>query len=318
MALNSTDLFVVQSQSDKALYKLSLNDLQAAVEGGSGVNFRGTVDLLTAMAGQIDPDPAINGDMYIVEQDAPTINNTWTMADSVTSADENDRIIWDANDGNWILIAGGSNTGGTVVEVQGTDPIQVDMLSDATKPVVSIDQATTAADGSGAVERLAAPADVVHTNLSPSNTAVVTADLLQATNKILNDLSVSPGGVVSVSTDNTNLNSALTINPTSGAVKIEIATSTDAVFGVASVASSQDIIDGTAGGGAVVDASQLKAVSDSIPEEDDFGILTLVEGGADIVAGALEIQNTSGDVTIGVATGTFVPADFDSLPDINA
>ena len=47
MALNSTDLFVVQSQSDKALYKLSLNDLQAAVEGGSGVNFRGTVDLLT-------------------------------------------------------------------------------------------------------------------------------------------------------------------------------------------------------------------------------------------------------------------------------
>ena len=316
MALNSTDLFVVQSQSDKALYKLSLNDLQAAVEGGSGVNFRGTVDLLSAITGQIDPDPAVNGDMYIVEQDAATINNTWTMAGGVTSADENDRIIWDANDANWILIAGGSNTGGTVVEVQGTDPIQVDMASDATKPVVSIDQATTTENG--AVERLAAPADVVHTNLSPSNTAVVTADLLQATNKILNDLSVSPGGVVSVSTDNTNLNGALTINPTSGAVKIEIATSTDSVFGVASVASSQDIIDGTAGGGAVVDASQLKAVSDSIPEEDDFGILTLVEGGTGIVTGALEIQNTAGDVTIGVATGTFVPADFDSLPDINA
>ena len=316
MALNSTDLFVVQSQSDKALYKLSLNDLQAAVEGGSGVNFRGTVDLLSAITNQIDPDPAINGDMYIVEQDAPTINNTWTMADSVTSAEENDRIIWDANDANWILITGGSNTGGTVVEVQGTDPIQVDMASDATKPVVSIDQATTSGDG--AVERLAAPADVIHTNLSPSNTAVVTADLLQATNKILNDLSVSPGGVVSVSTDNTNLNSALTINPTSGAVKIEIATSTDAVFGVASVASSQDIIDGTAGGGAVVDASQLKAVSESIPEEADFGILTLVEGGTDIVADALEIQNTAGDVTIGVAADTFVPADFDSLPDINA
>ncbi len=316
MALNSTDLFVVQSQNDRQLYKLSLNDLQAAIEGGSGINFRGEVDLLVAMSGQINPEPAINGDMYVVSQDAPTINNTWTMANGVTSAEENDRIIWDSNDGAWILITGGSNTGGTVVEVQGTDPIQVDMASDPTKPVVSIDAATTT--GSGAVERLATAADVINTNLTPSDTAVVTADLLQATNAILNDLQVSPGGVTSVSTDNSNLNGALTISPTSGAVKIEIATATDSQFGVSSVASAQDITDGTAGGGAVVDASQLKAVSDSIPEESDFGVLTITEGGTDIVTGALEIQNTAGDVTMGVAAGIFVPADFDSLPDINA
>jgi len=316
MALNSTDLFVVQSQSDKALYKLSLNDLKASVEGGSGINFRGTVDLLIPLTGQINPDPAVNGDMYVVAQDAATINNTWTMAGGVTAADENDRVIWDENDANWILIAGGTNTGGTVVEVLGTDPIQVDMLSDATKPVVSIDDATLT--DAGAVERLAGPADVVHTNLTPSDTAVVTADLLQATNKILNDLQVSPGGVTSVSTDNTNLNAALTISPTSGAVKIEIATATDAQFGVGSVATAQDIIDGTAGGGALVDASQLKTVSESIPETADFGVLTIVEGGTDIVSGALKIQNTAGDVTIGVAESIFVPADFDSLPDINA
>ena len=316
MALNSTDLFVVQSQSDKALYKLSLNDLKASVEGGSGINFRGTVDLLQPLTGQINPDPAVNGDMYVVAQDAATINNTWTMAGSVTSADENDRVIWDDNDANWILIAGGTNTGGTIVEVQGTDPIQVDMVSDATKPVVSIDQANIT--DAGAVERLAGPADVVHTNLTPSDKAVVTADLLQATNKILNDLSVSPGGVVSVSTDNTNLNSALTITPTSGAVKIEIANASETEYGVASVADAADITAGTAGSGALVDAAQLKTVIDSIPEEDDFGILTLIEGGTDIVSGALEIQNTAGDVTIGVAENIFVPADFDSLPDINA
>ena len=316
MALNSTDLFVVQSQADSKLYKLSLNDLQAAVEGGSGINFRGQVNLLTAMSGQIDPDPAANGDLYIVEQDAPTINVTWSMEGGVTSANENDRIIWDGTAANWILVAGGSNTGGTLVEVQGTDPIQVDMLSDATKPVVSIDQADLT--DSGAVERLAGPADVVHTNLSPSDKAVVTADLLQATNKILNDLSISPGGVVSVSTDNTNLNGALTINPTSGAVKIEIANASEADYGVASVASAQDIIDGTAGSGALVDAAQLKAVNDSIPETADFGILTIAEGGTDIVSGALDIQNTSGDVTIGIKDTIFVPVDFNSLPDITA
>ena len=316
MALNSTDLFVVQSQNDSKLYKLSLNDLQAAVEGGSGINFRGEVNLLIPLTGQINPEPAINGDMYIVSTDAVTINNTWTMSGGVTSADENDRVIWDSNDASWILVAGGTNTGGTLVEVQGTDPIQVDMVSDATKPVVSIDQANIT--DAGAVERLAGPADVVHTNLTPSDKAVVTADLLQATNKILNDLSVSPGGVVSVSTDNTNLNSALTITPTSGAVKIEIANASETEYGVASVADAADITAGTAGSGALVDAAQLKTVIDSIPEEDDFGILTLIEGGTDIVSGALEIQNTAGDVTIGVAENIFVPADFDSLPDINA
>jgi hypothetical protein len=316
MALNSTDLFVVQSQSNKALYKLSLNDLQAAVEGGSGINFRGSVDLLSALTGQIDPDPAVNGDMYVVEQDAATINASWTMAGGVTAADKNDRVIWDSASSSWILVAGGSNTGGTVTEVIGTDPIQVDMASDPTKPVVSIDQATTTSDGS--VERLATAADVVHTNLNPSNTAVVTSDLLRATNKILDDLALSPGGVVSVSTDNTNLNDALTIAPTSGAVKVEIRTADDTQFGVTSVASAQDIIDGTAGAGAVVTSAQLKAVSDSIPEEADFGVLTLTEGGTDIVSGALDITNTAGDVTIGIKDTIFVPADFDSLPDITA
>lgn len=318
MALNSTDLFVVQSQSNKELYKLSLNDLQAAVEGGSGINFRGTVDLLSVMTGQITPDPAVNGDMYVVEQDAPTINNTWTMAGGITSANENDRIIWDSNDAEWTLISGGSNTGGTLTEIIGTDPIQVDMLSDPAKPVISIDAATTAADGNGAVERLADAADVIHTNLAPSSTAVVTADLLQATNKTLNDLAVSPGGVVSVATDNQFLNDALVISPNTGFVKVEIRTANDTQYGVAQVADAAAITAGTAGSGALVDAAQLKTVSDSIPDEDDFGILSITQGGTDIVAGGLEIQNTAGDVTIGVAAGIFVPADFDSLPDINA
>ena len=93
MALQSTDLFVVQSSGDSQLYKLSFNDLQAAVEGGGGINFRGSVNLLNARSGQLNPDPAVNGDLYIVEADAPTINADWSMADSVTAASENDENI---------------------------------------------------------------------------------------------------------------------------------------------------------------------------------------------------------------------------------
>lgn len=234
MALNSTDLFVIQSQADSKLYKLSLNDLSASIEGGSGINFRGSVDLLVAMTGQINPDPALNGDMYLVEQDAATINASWTMAGGVTSAVKNDRIVWDQNDANWLLIPGGDHTGGTLVDIVGTDPIQVDSASDPTIPVISIDQATTTEKG--AVARLATAADVVATNATPSSTAVVTADLLNATNKAIEN------GVVG----------------------------------------------------------------------------SITEGGADIVAGALDIDNDDGDVTIGINAETFCPFDFDSLPDITA
>jgi len=315
MALKTTDLFVVQDSSTKDLYKVSAAQLGAAIEGGSGVNFRGSVDLLSVMSGQLNPDPAVNGDLYVVERDAPTINNTWTMADGVTQAFENDRIIWDANDASWVLVTGGNNTGGTLVEVQGQVPIKVDSLADATRPIVKIDEASTTQAGS--VKRLAAAADVADDNLNPPTDAVVTADLLQATNEEVANLKLSPGGVTKVSTDDTNSNAALTISPTVGDVKVEIKTAAADDYGVVSLASAQDITDGTAGAGAVVDASQLKAVSNTIPGTGDFGVMTLTEGGTDIVAGALEIGGTASDVTIGVAADTFCPADFEALPDID-
>jgi hypothetical protein len=316
MTLNSTDLFVVQSQSNKELYKLSLNDLQATIEGGSGVNFRGSVDLKLTPAGQLNPDPPANGDLYLVNSDANAINNNWTMAGGVTSASENDRVIWDENDGQWILVTSGSSTGGTLVGIVATDPLEVDLISDPTTPVISIKGATTTTEGS--VERLATAADVAEGNNTPSTTAVVTADLLRTTNKLLSDLSLAPGGVLSVSTDNTNLNSALEISPTTGAVKIDVKTASETAYGVVSLANAADLTNGTGGAGAVIDASMLKDVSDLIPEESDFGVLTITEGGTDIVSGALDIKNVDGDVTIGVKIDTFVPADFDSLPDINA
>lgn len=317
MAL-STDLFVIQSQTDDKLYKLSLNELQAAIEGDSGINFRGLVDLLAPISGQINPEPPSNGDMYIVEQDAPTIDATWTMSGGVTAASQNDRIIWSSIDSNWTLIKDLGDTGGTLTALLGVEPINVDMISDPQQPVVSVDDAT--ATTKGVVARLATTNDVDPTNNTPPTDAVVTADQLNATNKTVETLVLSPGGVVSVSSDDVNNNNALNVSPNSGLVKVEVSTSSDSNYGVVQIADSLAISQGTPGPTAVVDASHLKdAIDDALNNLPQTAINSITEGGTDIVADALDITtDASFDVTIGVKQDVFCTADFTSLADINA
>ena len=323
MALQSNDLFVIQSQTDSQLYKLRLSDLDAYLEGSSGVQFRGSVDLNNSASAQTPAVtlPAANGDLYIVESDANSINADWIMDSGVTSASENDRIIWDANGGYWVLIAGGTSTGGTVTDITATLPLESD--GDPVTPVLTINQArtqtaaTTAGDGkgtAGSVAKLAEAADVAHTTGTGDSTAVVTADLLKATNEIVEGLSLAAGGVQTVTTADANGNSALTISPTSGNVVVEIETADDNTYGVVQVASASDITNGTSGSSAVVDAAQLKAAVEALPQT---AVNSVTEGGTNIVTGALQIA-TDGDenVTIGVNEETFCPYDFSSLTDI--
>ena len=325
MALQSNDLFVVQSQTDSQLYKLKLSDLDAYLEGSSGVQFRGTVDLNNGAAAQTPAVtlPAANGDLYIVDSDAASINADWIMESGVTAASENDRIIWDADGGYWVLIAGGTSTGGTVTDITATLPLESD--GDPVTPVLTINQArtttaaTTAADGkgtAGAVAKLAEATDVAHTTGTGDATAVVTADLLKATNDIVEGLVVSGGAVTTVTTTDADGNGALTISPTSGNVVVEIATAEDdgSSYGVVSVASDSDITNGTAGAGAVVTAEQLKDAIDNLPQE---ALQSLTEGGTGIVTGALKIETDADkNVTIGVIEEVFAPYDFSSLTDI--
>ena len=325
MALQSNDLFVVQSQTDSQLYKLKLSDLDAYLEGSSGVQFRGTVDLNNGAAAQSPAVtlPAANGDLYIVDSDAASINADWIMESGVTAASENDRIIWDADGGYWVLIAGGTSTGGTVTDITATLPLESD--GDPVTPVLTINQArtttaaTTAADGkgtAGAVAKLAEATDVAHTTGTGDATAVVTADLLKATNDIVEGLVVSGGAVTTVTTTDADANGALTISPTSGNVVVEIATAEDdgSSYGVVSVATDSDITNGTAGAGAVVTAEQLKDAIDNLPQE---ALQSLTEGGTGIVTGALKIETDADKtVTIGVIEEVFAPYDFSSLTDI--
>ena len=124
---------------------------------------------------------------------------------------------------NWILIASGSSNAGTVTGVTASLPLESD--GDAVTPVISIVEArtTTAANASGdakgtdgAVHRLAEAADVVATSGTADPRAVVTADLLKATNDIVNGLALSPGGERLSPTDLRQ--TALSISPTAGSL----------------------------------------------------------------------------------------------------
>lgn len=330
MALQNTDLFVVQSQSDKKLYSLKLSDLIAEVEAGGGVVFKGAVDLNNPPASSGVSLPAGNGDFYMVESDAPAIDSGWVMQGSETSASKGDRVIYDGDDASWLLITSGTDEAGTVTGVVATLPLESD--GDAVEPVLSILPARTttaagaAGDGkgtAGSVAKLAEAADVAHDGTGDA-TAVVTADLLKQTNAIVEGLVLSPGGVTTVTTTNADGNDALTISPTSGNVVVEVATAADdgSAYGVVQVASASDITNGTSGAGAVVDASQLAAEIEPLPKT---AVISVTEGGTDIVTGAVKVTTTNDatnanekNVTVGVAVETFCPYDFSSLTDINA
>ena len=328
MALQNTDLFVVQSQTDKKLYSLKVSDLIAEVEAGGGVVFKGTADLNNPPASSGITLPAGNGDFYMVDPDAATIDVGWVMQGSETSASKGDRIIFDGDNNNWILITTGSAEAGTVTGVVATLPLESD--GDDVEPVISIQTArtstaaTNAADGkgtAGAVAKLAETTDVAHDGTGDA-TAVVTADLLKQTNAIVEGLVLSPGGVTTVTTTDVNSNSALTISPTAGNVVIEIETSDETSFGVVQIASASDVANETAGASAVIDAAQLAAAIEPLPKT---AVKSITEGGTDIVTGAVKVVTTADgtnsnekDVTLGVAIETFCPYDFSSLTDINA
>ena len=311
MALQDTDLFVVQSQDDKQLYSVRLDVLKADIAAGAGVNFKGSADLNVAPADQGITSPD-NGDLYMVESNANPIAVEWVIQESPTSATKGDRIIYDGDNSDWILITSGSSNAGTITNITATLPLKSD--NHPTSPVLSIRQARTAqgaiddGDGegtAGAIAKLAVEADVVAGG-SADATAVVTADLLEATNVEISNINTTIGnlvtGVSKVSTTDANTNGALTISPETGNVEIEIATSGESQYGVVQIATAAQIASGDDGADAMVDASHLKAVSDVVN--------ALVTGVSKVSTtdantnGALTISPETGNVEIEIATSS--------------
>ena len=233
MALQNNDLFVVQSQTDSKLYKLKVEDLITEIEAGGGVIFKGSVDLNNSPSAQT-PDaitlPANNGDLYIVESDAGAIDAGWVMQNGETTAEEGDRIVYDADDSSWILVQTNNSSTGTVTGITATLPLKSD--GDQVTPVISIRQARTStgatSDGdgegtAGAVARLAEAADVAATTGSADATAVVTADLLKTTNDAVAGL-VAGGGATTITEGGTDI--------ITGALDITTGLANDVTIGV--------------------------------------------------------------------------------------
>ena len=141
------------------------------------------------------------------------------MQNGETEALKGDRIVYDGDNANWILLATEA-LGGTMTGITATLPLEED--GDQVNPVISILEARTstaaaaAGDGKGtdgAVHRLAEEADVTATTGTGDPRAVVTADLLKETNDHVAALELSPGGVTSVTTDDVNSNDALSDHP---------------------------------------------------------------------------------------------------------
>ncbi len=142
MALNSSDLLYVQrpAGNDAGNYKMTAGDLVDFIASSPAVNYRGTVDCTVIPSGQLNPDPAVAGDLYINTGDG-NVATGWTGIETDPIVD-GQRVIFDGS--TWEIV--GSSGGGGVETVTGTAPITVGGTSEDV--IVGITEATNAAYGS--------------------------------------------------------------------------------------------------------------------------------------------------------------------------
>ena len=186
MALESTDLLVVQKQSGaKEIRKASLSQLSDYLQTEPGVTYKGLANFTN---GAEEPTTKNVGDLYINNAPGP---GTWAWSvnsDGITDVVPGDRALY--NGVNWDVIQCGTDDAG-VTSVTASLPLSV--TGTAEEPNIESRQATVT--DSGHVARLATDADVAKDGTG-STTAVVTADLLKATNAALDG--AIAGGVSNV------------------------------------------------------------------------------------------------------------------------
>lgn len=182
MALESTDLLVVQKQSGaKEIRKASLSQLSDYLQSEPGVTYKGLANFTD---GAEQPLTKNQGDLYI--NNAPG-DGTWAWSantNGITDVRPGDRALY--NGTTWDIVQSGTSDSG-VTSVTASLPLSVAGTSD--EPNIESRQATVT--DSGHVARLATNADVAKDGTG-STTAVVTADLLKATNIAL-DATIADG-----------------------------------------------------------------------------------------------------------------------------
>jgi hypothetical protein len=194
MALQNTDLLLVQDSSDDSLHKTTMQDISQFVQTDDiGIVYRGKANFTADVSGQLNPAIPEAGDFY-VNDTAGTADASWNGLPTDVSV--GDFAIYNETTNGWDHIPNEATAGGQVDSITGSLPIQVDTTSVGSNinPNITVQDAGTITKG--VVERLANAADVDANNNTPSNTAVVTANLLNATNKIVaqNTAAIEQGG----------------------------------------------------------------------------------------------------------------------------
>ena len=311
MALNGNDVLVVQRQTgNKDLFKSTLDQLNIFLDAQNPLNYRGAIDFTQDSTGQLDPATPQNGDVYINTTDGVLGPNYVGLTQGV-AVNELDRIVYDSAHSRWDILQHLGDVGVELVDAAA--PLSVDNNSPAF-PIVNSRQATTAQ--SGHIERLAEAADVAATTGTADPNAVVTADLLKATNDALS--AATAGGVSGIVPIDpievfTASNGGSVNTP---AVGVKDASSTQK--GVVQLASSADITNGTAD--RVVTADQLKQeVADNVqvilgtaPIQVDSvstpgEAVISIDNATDTDYGAVRLAN-AGDIAAGTS-GKVVTAD---------
>ena len=122
MAIQSTDLILVGRGGGS--FQTPAQELISFVQSGAGLTYRGSIDVTVSPVGQLNPDPPVNGDLYLNSGDG-TADASWTGIAGETAA-AGDRVVFDGT--NWSLITSGSSDVGveTITAANGaTDPITV-------------------------------------------------------------------------------------------------------------------------------------------------------------------------------------------------
>ena len=178
MALESSDVFVVQKQSGaKEVRKLSMQQLQAYLSSQPGVTYKGAANMTNVADTPQSPN---TGDLWL--NSAPA-TGAWAWGPGYTGdVEPTARAIWDGS--AWDVIPGNSGNIG-VEEVDVADPITVDN-SNPSIPIIGVEDATVSQIG---VVTLATDQDVE----DGTPNVVVTADQLATTNS---NISNAGGGTV--------------------------------------------------------------------------------------------------------------------------
>ena len=219
-ALKTTDLFVIQRPvngdtsggDDRGTYKLTGEQLSQFLNAQDAVFFKGTANFTDVDEAPKDPQ---NGDLWVNddETNGGGLFNWGNHDPSGGTVVLNDKAIYatsgfgaDGSEPGWYII-GGSTASGTLTGITAGDGIEVNNDQPAT-PQVSLRPAqltSTAVGGTdqppsrfGGVDAIAIATDVAadKSNPSPNPTAVVTAELLKATNDALS--AATAGGVTDV------------------------------------------------------------------------------------------------------------------------